>query len=95
MSADFPAVPSITEAELNVRGLHAYVAQDEDDLVLVLQEHDPDGAGLTVTLESGFGPTLQEAIASAEELSRAAWQWAALLRRRAGQPQANRRHVDR
>jgi hypothetical protein len=88
MNADMPAVPPITEAELNVRGLRAYVAQDEDDLVLVLQEHDPDGAGLAVTLEPGFGASLQEAIVSAEELSLAARQWAELLRRRACNPKS-------
>lgn len=86
MSTDDKKLPEVpaTELELNIRGLRSFVAQDGEDLVLVLQEDDPHGEGVAVTLEPGIGASSPAAIEAAEGLGRTALHWAELMRVRAG-----------
>jgi hypothetical protein len=86
MSTDEKKLPEVpaTELELGIRGLRSYVAKDGEDLVLVLEEDDPHGEGLVVTLEPGIGANSPEAIEAAETLGRTALHWAELMRVRAG-----------
>jgi hypothetical protein len=84
-----PEVPD-TVLELNLRGLRSYVARDDDDLVMVLEEAGPSNDGHAITLEAGIGAALQDAIDGAEALAKTAMFYAELLRTRAGASQPMR-----
>ena len=76
---DLPHVPD-TVFELNLRGLRSYIAQDDDDLVMVLEEAGPGNDTAAITLEPGIGAAYQDAIDGAEALTRTATAYASLLR---------------
>lgn len=91
MSAGDDGLPRVPETvlELNLRGLRSYVAEDDDDIVMVLEEAGPGNDTAAITLEPGIGAAYQDAIDGAEALARTATAYAALLRAR-----ANSTHLD-